>query len=730
MAFGMMSLTPAPPARADVVDAVVDQILSPFMDAATNTVDWDALLSPAAWDAFFDPAHWDGVLAGLDTGGADHAALAAGAVDPPDSAGWFQQFVYTPLHTGIEQWINSDFGAKVDGFINHLAGSYVIGDGTPGTGTDPGGAGGWLFGDGGAGWDSTTAGVAGGAGGAAGLFGNGGAGGEGGAGAAGGAGGAGGWLFGVGGHGGNGGDGADGGNGGDGGSATGLFGIGGNGGDAGNSGVGGSSTGLPALGGAGGDAGWFGSHGAAGQYGMVIGSSAAPPAPTTTAVNGLVLPLSTTGSWLTDSDGRVVVLNGANYGPDSGAFNDADGAYLAANGFNAARTQLQWSDVEPEPGVIDDDYLASIKQIVDTLGSHGIVTLLDMHQALYSSVLGGDGAPAWATQTGGLPDINTGFPWSYASSPAGNHAWDAFFSNAQGPNGIGLEDYYAQMWEAVANYFKDDPYVQGYEIINEPWPGSQWLPTIFGSSYFDTNELTPFYDQVASAIRAVDSTTPVYYEPSLLTGNLPVPTHLGTVDEPHVVYSFHDYCTTSSLFDSDFGCSLWESVVQGDAQAYAKSQDIPAVISEFGGTSVAPAITETVSEANQQGFGRLFWDYTTLIVPNHDLPPGGTNVDTAVLTTLAQPYPEAVAGTPNSWSFDSGIFQLSYSTERADGMGSFPGGSQTIISAPAIEFPNGYQVSVTGGEVVSAPNAPELVIASDDGATTVNVTVSPAGGGG
>jgi endoglycosylceramidase len=113
-------------------------------------------------------------------------------------------------------------------------------------------------------------------------------------------------------------------------------------------------------------------------------------------------------------------------------------------------------------------------------------------------------------------------------------------------------------------------------------------------------------------------------------------------------------------------------------------------------------------------------------VTNPALPPTGDNVDTAKLAALAQPYPEAVAGTPNSWSLDNGTFQLSYSTEMADGQGSFPTGAQTDISVPAIEYPDGYQVSVTGGEVVSAPNASELVIASDNGATTVNVTVSPA----
>jgi endoglycosylceramidase len=120
--------------------------------------------------------------------------------------GLFQQVVYAPVHTVVEDWISSGLGQQVDGLINALAGSYVIGNGAGGTAANPtGGAAGWLLGDGGAGWDSTEADVAGGGGGAAGILGNGGAGGAGGAGAAGGAGGVGGLLMGIGGDGGAGG---------------------------------------------------------------------------------------------------------------------------------------------------------------------------------------------------------------------------------------------------------------------------------------------------------------------------------------------------------------------------------------------------------------------------------------------------------------------------------------------------------------------------------------------
>ena len=89
--------------------------------------------------------------------------------------------------------------------------------------------------------------------------------------------------------------------------------------------------------------------------------------------------------------------------------------------------------------------------------------------------------------------------------------------------------------------------------------------------------------------------------------------------------------------------------------------------------------------------------------------------------------PAGISGTPDSYSVDNGTFQFSYSTEEADGLGSFPAGSQTTISVPSVESPDGYRVSVAGGEVVSAPNASDLIIASNAGASTVAVTVSPAG---
>ena len=83
--------------------------------------------------------------------------------------------------------------------------------------------------------------------------------------------------------------------------------------------------------------------------------------------------------------------------PWPSGFNDDDAAFLAENGFNAVRVGVIWSDLEPEPGVFDTSYLNSIEQTVQTLGNHGIYSIIDFHQDAYSTAFGGEGAPDWAT---------------------------------------------------------------------------------------------------------------------------------------------------------------------------------------------------------------------------------------------------------------------------------------------------------------------------------------------
>lgn len=62
------------------------------------------------------------------------------------------------------------------------------------------------------------------------------------------------------------------------------------------------------------------------------------------------------------------------------SLSDRDAADLASWGLNVVRLGVLWSGTMPEPGKLNQTYLDEARHIVRTLGSHGIFTLIDMHQ--------------------------------------------------------------------------------------------------------------------------------------------------------------------------------------------------------------------------------------------------------------------------------------------------------------------------------------------------------------
>jgi endoglycosylceramidase len=177
--------------------------------------------------------------------------------------------------------------------------------------------------------------------------------------------------------------------------------------------------------------------------GLALAASGVSAAPT--------LPLGHAGRWITDADGRVVELHGMNevakfppYEPAATGFDADDAAFLAAEGYNVVRVGVIWKALEPQPGAYDDAYLKGIASTVDTLGQHGIVSLVDFHQDMWNERFQGEGAPDWAVQDDGLPNSpQLGFPGNYLGMPAVWRTFDHFWANDPGPGGVGLQDRYA-----------------------------------------------------------------------------------------------------------------------------------------------------------------------------------------------------------------------------------------------------------------------------------------------
>ncbi|MER6362659.1 cellulase family glycosylhydrolase [Kitasatospora sp. NPDC001527] len=455
---------------------------------------------------------------------------------------------------------------------------------------------------------------------------------------------------------------------------------------------------------------------------LVLGLTA-PADATATGATPSATALGHTGRWLTDDQGRVVTVHGVNlvyknppYFPAAGGFGEEDARFLAENGFNAVRLGFAWSAVEPQPGVYDDAYIEQIRQTQQLLARFHIHSLVDSHQDAFNESVGASwsGFPEWATFTDGLPvEPNPGFPLVYFTSPAQNQTWQNFWRDHAAPDGVGVQEHYAAMWAHVARRFADQPYVLGYDLINEPWPGWEY-PTCFpdGCPRFEGEVLAPFEAKVMNAVRGVDRDHLLFFEPSL-TNDFGTPNWMpNPTGGPKAGLSFHDYC---------FG-EVDTCITNGLARADADG--VVGVVTEFGATTDATRLTALTDRFDEHMASWMFWALAQNQTPDHPQePPTGPNLmDPAIV----RPYPQAVAGTPQQWRYDgtTGTFTLQYSTLRADDGRPFARGARTEVYLPQSTYPGGYRVESRGAEVVSPPDARLLRLTALPGQETVQVTVT------
>lgn len=196
-----------------------------------------------------------------------------------------------------------------------------------------------------------------------------------------------------------------------------------------------------------------------------------------------VLPATITvkGDQFIDGHGREIILNGINIVSKDKAegyiFQSGPELYenLQKWGVNCIRFIIIWDRLEPEPGVYNEEYLKEIDERIQWAGQNNIFVVLDMHQDLFS-VKYSDGAPEWATLDEGKPHTE-GAIWSdsYMLSEAVQTAFDNFWLNKPASDGIGIQDRYAALWQHIAKRYANNTTVIGYDLMNEPFPGSSGL---------------------------------------------------------------------------------------------------------------------------------------------------------------------------------------------------------------------------------------------------------------
>lgn len=377
------------------------------------------------------------------------------------------------------------------------------------------------------------------------------------------------------------------------------------------------------------------------------GYTAPPQPPAADKFRGFV---TVSGSQFLDNANRPLLLHGINVVNKSKAegytkdIEQSDFAAIRSWGMNCVRLGIFWDGLEPRPGTIDVAYLDRIARIVGWAKAEGVYVLLDMHQDLYSAKFS-DGAPDWATLDDGHRYTPTAV-WSdaYYTSKAVQTALDHFWANTPATDGVGLQDHYARVWRRVAERFRDEPAVLGYDLMNEPYPGhdnarnraamfhklfellrarpgektpsfaqladfagtpegrkqiSEWMCDVelFSATLaagapimqaFERERLQPFYARLRSAIRQVDPRHIIFLEPAT-SANIGIPSAImpllddkGSRD-PQQAYAPHAYDIVTDTPQSGPGSSnaRIELILARHADK-ACELNMPLVIGEWG----------------------------------------------------------------------------------------------------------------------------------------------------
>ena len=187
----------------------------------------------------------------------------------------------------------------------------------------------------------------------------------------------------------------------------------------------------------------------------------------------------TSGRWILDPKGRVLILRGINMSQSCkypGFLpwqSEKEVEAMRGWGFNCVRLLLTWEALEPEPGDYQEEYLDKVAEYVDWCGEAKIYVILDMHQDVYARKYQGNGCPSWSCIDDGIPFKPFPGHWAMNYGTASViRAFDNFWADKEGPGGMGVQERYVLAWQHVAERFKDHPFVLGYDMMNEPFYGS------------------------------------------------------------------------------------------------------------------------------------------------------------------------------------------------------------------------------------------------------------------
>ena len=235
---------------------------------------------------------------------------------------------------------------------------------------------------------------------------------------------------------------------------------------------------------------------------------------------------------------------------------EKDVKYISDNNFNALRVPLHYRDFSPNFMEFSTDGFELLDSLVAWGNRYNVYLILDMHAA------------PGAQNTSDFSD----------SEFNGDSELFTSYTNQR---------WLASTWKHIANYYKSEPVIAGFDLLNEPArPGV-------------ATTLRNIYEQCIDSIRAVDQNHMVIIE-----GNWYGNDHTGLFPpfDPNIVYSFHHY--VGGINDT---MTMYNQYRNGIALQY----DVPLWVGEFGENSNTWA-NGIKGFFNRNNIGWSWWNFKSV----------------------------------------------------------------------------------------------------------------------
>ncbi len=224
-------------------------------------------------------------------------------------------------------------------------------------------------------------------------------------------------------------------------------------------------------------------------------------------------------------------------------FGDDDARLLADLGMNCVRIPVNYRHFEDDdrPFTFVYDGFRHLDRVIDACARHGLRSVIDLHA---------------------LPG-------------AQNQHWhsDNYTHRAMFWDHPHFQDRAVAIWEVIADRYKDDPRVAGYNPINEPANESR-------------TTVREVYRRLAAAIRAVDPQHILFLDGNTYSTEFDV----FEDDLENVVYACHDYAAPGMVRGGDYpgytnGAYVDKAALEAkyrQRSGYSRKTDSPVWVGEFG----------------------------------------------------------------------------------------------------------------------------------------------------